>query len=164
MSWLGGCHVAHPHRTGAGEHQLGGSTRNHPCLQTNLSPLKEPLGYVPSSTEGASRHGHHRHGYQHHSPRWGKRLCPSLPPLLPSGASPLGRRAEGGWGDWVGQPAQPGQREGQWLSTARGSGHAEVPQRSSEKHAMAARGRREWGHAEGLGACRQIHASVGRKV
>lgn len=116
---------------------------------------------MPSGTEGASRHGHHRHGYQHHSPRWGKRLCPSLPPLLPSGASPPGQRAEGEWGDWVGQPAQPGQREGQWLSTARSSGHAEVPQRSSGKHAMAARGRREWGHAEGLGACQQIHASRG---
>lgn len=95
LRW-GGCHVAHPQRTGAGEHQLGGSTIGHPCLQTNLSPLKAPPGYVPSCTEGASRHRHHRHGYQHHSPRWGERPCPSLPPPLPSGFSPSGQRAEGG--------------------------------------------------------------------
>lgn len=66
-------------------------------------PLQIPQGYVPSGSEGAA------------CPGWGKRLCPSLPPLLPLGASPPGLPAEGEWGDWVGQPAQPEQREGQWL-------------------------------------------------
>lgn len=35
--------------------------------------------------------------------------------LLPLGASPQGRRAEGEWGDWIGQPAQPEQREEWWF-------------------------------------------------
>lgn len=37
------------------------------------------------------------------------------PLLLPLGASPQGQQAEGEWGDWIGQPAQPGQREERWL-------------------------------------------------
>lgn len=75
----------------------------------HTTPLKAPPGYMLSGTEGTSRQGH-----QHHSPSGGGEMAmPFSPPLLPSGASPLGQRAEGGWGDWVGQPAQPGQREEQ---------------------------------------------------
>lgn len=51
----------------------------------------------------------------------GERLRPSLPTLLPSGASPPGQRAEGGWGDWAGQPAQPEQREGRRCESTAGA-------------------------------------------
>lgn len=35
-----------------GSTSLRGGTIGHLCLQTNLSPLKMPLGYVASGTEG----------------------------------------------------------------------------------------------------------------
>lgn len=103
------CHVGPPHAVVLGNTSLLGAAAGRLCLQINLSP-RDATGLGALRHRGASCNGHYRH-----SPGWGKRLCPSLPQLLPSNASPPGQQAEGRWGDWVGQPAQPEQRDGQWL-------------------------------------------------
>lgn len=68
------------------------------------------------------------------------------PLLLPLGATPQGQRAEGEWGDWIGQPAQPEQREERWIESAvKGSEHADATQGSTCKVSQGARGK--------MGAC-----------
>lgn len=103
----------------AGEHQLVG-----PAPEVTLVP-NQPV--TVKGHQGMCPHAQRGHLTMATTARaisttalGGGEAAPFSPHMLPSGASPPGRRAEGGWGDWAGQPAQPEQREGQRCEHSQG--------------------------------------------
>lgn len=126
-----------------GNPSLRGGTRSHLYLQTNLSPLKMPLGSVPLGTGGIL-------------PRAPLPRLPAPQPWVREEAVPFsppsylrapqhrvsGQRAGGGIGS-VSQRSLNRERGSSYDSTARGSGHAVGLPKGSGPHADSARGRTE---------------------
>lgn len=137
--------------TGAGEHQLwGGGAAQRSSLFLSVT-IRVPVGYVPSSTEGRSRHSHNTTALD------GGKGCDLLSPhcyLRVPHHRVSGQRAGGGIRS-VSQRSLNRERGSDCESTSRGGEHAEVLPRGSDQHAQQPEGR-SIGTCAGLGACQQM--------